>query len=85
MLWCEKKSGMLILTYQWEPPVSYVHQEYNISIRTQVAPVDADKVIVDNKCKVTEIQLRTFMELCWVKYVKARIEPGLLVLLFNDS
>ena len=37
---------------------------------------DADKAIVDNKSKVTESQLRKFLDLCWVKYVKARIEPG---------
>lgn len=37
---------------------------------------DANKVIVDNISKVTEIQLRNFLHLCWVKYVKARIEPG---------
>lgn len=36
----------------------------------------ADKAIVDNKSKVTESQLKTFLQLCWVKYVKARIEPG---------
>ena len=37
---------------------------------------DADKAIVDNKSKVTEDQLRAFIQLCWVKYVKAMIEPG---------
>jgi len=37
---------------------------------------DADKAIVDNTSKVTEYQLRNFLHLCWVKYVKARIEPG---------
>ncbi|KAJ7581109.1 hypothetical protein C8J56DRAFT_257225 [Mycena floridula] len=36
----------------------------------------AELNIVDNKCKVTESQLRTFLDLCWIKYVKARIEPG---------
>jgi len=36
----------------------------------------ADKAIVNNTSKVTEVQLRTFLELCWVKYVKARIEPS---------
>ncbi|KAJ7638316.1 hypothetical protein FB45DRAFT_902502 [Roridomyces roridus] len=28
------------------------------------------------KARCTESQLKTFLELCWVKYVKARIEPG---------
>lgn len=36
----------------------------------------ADKAIVDNKAKVTEDQLRTFLNICWTKYVKAKIEPG---------
>ena len=36
----------------------------------------ADKAIVDNKSKVTEDQLRTFLDICWTKYVKAKIEPG---------
>jgi len=38
--------------------------------------VAADKVLIDNTSKVTECQLRNFLDLCWVKYVKARIEPG---------
>jgi hypothetical protein len=37
---------------------------------------EADKAIVSNKSKVTQAQLETFLELCWVKYVRARIEPG---------
>ena len=36
----------------------------------------ADKAIVKNKSKVTDSQLRAFLELCWAKYAKARIEPG---------
>ncbi|KAL0949102.1 hypothetical protein HGRIS_009191 [Hohenbuehelia grisea] len=36
----------------------------------------SDKAIVDNKSKITESQLRAFLDLCWVKYAKARIEPG---------
>lgn len=39
--------------------------------------IAADVAIVNNKSKVTESQLKTFLALCWVKYVKARIEPGL--------
>ena len=31
---------------------------------------------MDNKTKVTADQLRIFLDLCWVKYVKAKIEPG---------
>ncbi|KAH9482988.1 DNA-directed RNA polymerase III subunit rpc1 [Psilocybe cubensis] len=37
---------------------------------------DADKVAVENASKVTEAQLRNFLNICWEKYVKARIEPG---------
>ncbi|KAH9928960.1 beta and beta-prime subunits of DNA dependent RNA-polymerase [Fomitopsis serialis] len=37
---------------------------------------EADKAVVDNKLKVTEDQLRAFLEVCWTKYVKAKIEPG---------
>ena len=36
----------------------------------------ADKAIVDNKAKVTEDQLVVFVNTCWTKYVKAKIEPG---------
>ncbi len=41
-----------------------------------IANAVADKAIVDNKSKVTEDQLRTFLDICWTKYVKAKIEPG---------
>lgn len=39
---------------------------------------DADKAAVENASKVTEAQLRNFLNICWEKYVKARIEPGQL-------
>lgn len=32
---------------------------------------------VDNKCKVTEKQLETFLFLCWERYARAKIEPGM--------
>ena len=38
--------------------------------------LEADKAIVDNKAKVTEDQLSVFLNICWTKYVKAKIEPG---------
>lgn len=38
--------------------------------------LDAETAIVNNKSKVTENQLRRFLDTCWVKNVKARIEPG---------
>ncbi|KIY51353.1 beta and beta-prime subunits of DNA dependent RNA-polymerase [Fistulina hepatica ATCC 64428] len=37
---------------------------------------DACKTIVDNKSKVTAEQLKVFLQFCWVKYIKAQIEPG---------
>ncbi|KAL0058555.1 DNA-directed RNA polymerase III subunit C1 (rpo31) [Marasmius tenuissimus] len=37
---------------------------------------DAVKHFIDSRIKVTEAQLLLFLELCLVKYVKARIEPG---------
>ncbi|KAL4255325.1 DNA-directed RNA polymerase subunit [Pleurotus pulmonarius] len=37
---------------------------------------ESEKAIVDNKSKVTESQLLAFLNICWVKYAKARIEPG---------
>jgi DNA-directed RNA polymerase III subunit RPC1 len=40
-------------------------------------------MIVDNMAKVTEDQLKTFLELSWVKYVKARIEPGIYPTAYN--
>ncbi|KAJ3513331.1 hypothetical protein NLJ89_g3010 [Agrocybe chaxingu] len=36
----------------------------------------ADTLVVENQSKVTEDQLRKYLDLCWTKYVKARIEPG---------
>ncbi|KAJ3826441.1 hypothetical protein F5878DRAFT_258749 [Lentinula raphanica] len=37
---------------------------------------EAAKAAVNNKIKVTTRQIKTFLDLCWVKHVKARIEPG---------
>lgn len=34
---------------------------------------------------MTEEQLRRFLHICWVKYVKARIEPGLYLLIGTKS
>ncbi|GAA6004779.1 hypothetical protein JCM11491_002226 [Sporobolomyces phaffii] len=35
--------------------------------------------IVNNKTKVTSAQIDEFLQLCWTKYVKAKIEPGTAV------
>lgn len=37
---------------------------------------DASKKIVANKTQVTLKQIDTFLDYCWVKYVKAKVEPG---------
>ncbi|GJN89850.1 hypothetical protein Rhopal_002839-T1 [Rhodotorula paludigena] len=39
----------------------------------------AEKAVVNNKTKVTETQIDEFLQLCWTKYVKAKIEPGTAV------
>ncbi|KII96076.1 hypothetical protein PLICRDRAFT_130272 [Plicaturopsis crispa FD-325 SS-3] len=51
-------------------------EEWDADTDLSMGASAADRAIVDNKSKVTESQLRTFLELAWVKYVKARIEPG---------
>ncbi|ORY91742.1 hypothetical protein BCR35DRAFT_299051 [Leucosporidium creatinivorum] len=35
--------------------------------------------VVNNKTKVSEAQIRQFLQLCWTKFVKAKIEPGTAV------
>jgi hypothetical protein len=67
-------NGTLIPTFPWEQPVCrhVVSQLLNFLI----LHAGAEKAIVDNMAKVTEAQLLCFLQLCWVKYVKARIEPG---------
>jgi DNA-directed RNA polymerase III subunit RPC1 len=55
------------------------HRQSNITHITPVILGAADKAVADNTSKVTEDQLQTFLQLCWVKYVKARIEPGTAV------
>ncbi|KAH9950127.1 beta and beta-prime subunits of DNA dependent RNA-polymerase [Amylocystis lapponica] len=50
--------------------------EWDADTDLSMGASDADKITVDNKSKVTEDQLRAFLEICWTKYVKAKIEPG---------
>ncbi|EGG10339.1 uncharacterized protein MELLADRAFT_94451 [Melampsora larici-populina 98AG31] len=40
---------------------------------------DASEKIVANKTQVTLKQIDTFLDYCWVKYVKAKLEPGTAV------
>ncbi|KAF8735311.1 hypothetical protein AX14_002299 [Amanita brunnescens Koide BX004] len=35
-----------------------------------------EKALMSNKAEITAGQIQNFLEICWVKYVKARIEPG---------
>lgn len=48
----------------------------NLTDEFLVRTVAEQKAIVSNKTQVTEKQLRGFLNHCWVKYVKAKIEPG---------
>ncbi|KAI8459810.1 DNA-directed RNA polymerase III subunit C1 [Phakopsora pachyrhizi] len=40
---------------------------------------DASKKIISNKTQVTRKQIEGFLDLCWIKYVKAKVEPGTAV------
>ncbi|POW18023.1 hypothetical protein PSTT_00252 [Puccinia striiformis] len=44
---------------------------------------DASKKIVANKTQVTLKQIETFLNHCWKKYVKAKVEPGTAVASMN--
>ncbi|KAK4700233.1 DNA-directed RNA polymerase III subunit RPC1, partial [Phenoliferia sp. Uapishka_3] len=37
------------------------------------------EAVVNNKTKVSEAQIRSFLQLCWTKFVKAKVEPGTAV------
>ncbi|KAF8550261.1 beta and beta-prime subunits of DNA dependent RNA-polymerase [Imleria badia] len=52
------------------------NDEWDADTDLSLGATRADKAIVDNMAKVTKSQLLHFLQLCWVKYVKARIEPG---------
>lgn len=45
-------------------------QEVNISLTA------AQQAIVNNKTKITYSQIQAFLQLCWKKFIKAKIEPG---------
>ncbi|KXN84194.1 DNA-directed RNA polymerase III subunit rpc1 [Leucoagaricus sp. SymC.cos] len=51
-------------------------EEWDADTDLSMGATDAEIAIVNNKTKATETQLRRFLDICWVKYVKARIEPG---------
>ncbi|KAF8628167.1 hypothetical protein AX17_006037 [Amanita inopinata Kibby_2008] len=50
--------------------------EWDAGADLSLGATASDKDFVYNKAKVTKNQVQMFLELCWVKYVKARIEPG---------
>ncbi|KDN52100.1 beta and beta-prime subunits of DNA dependent RNA-polymerase [Tilletiaria anomala UBC 951] len=37
------------------------------------------RVVVDNKTKIKEVSVKEFLDLCWVKYMRAKVEPGTAV------
>ncbi|KAI0004922.1 hypothetical protein BJV74DRAFT_313763 [Russula compacta] len=51
-------------------------EEWDEDTDLSMGATESDKAIVDNKAKVTENQLLVFLNICWTKYVKAKIEPG---------
>ncbi|KAF8505682.1 beta and beta-prime subunits of DNA dependent RNA-polymerase [Russula emetica] len=51
-------------------------EEWDEDTDLSMGATASDKAIVDNKAKVTEDQLLVFLNTCWTKYVKAKIEPG---------
>ncbi|TDL29012.1 beta and beta-prime subunits of DNA dependent RNA-polymerase [Rickenella mellea] len=54
----------------------YREDEWDEDTDLSMGASTADVAIVDNKSKVTEQQIRSFLDMCWVKYAKAKIEPG---------
>ncbi|EAU80581.1 DNA-directed RNA polymerase III largest subunit [Coprinopsis cinerea okayama7 len=51
-------------------------EEWDEEMDLTLGASEACKRVVDNKAKVTESHLRIFLDICWERYVKARIEPG---------
>jgi DNA-directed RNA polymerase III subunit RPC1 len=52
------------------------NKKTGISERLTLAFIAEEVAIVNNKTKVTNSQLRTFLAICANKYIKAKIEPG---------
>jgi hypothetical protein len=74
-LWSETTNGTNIPICQWAQQV-IGHVWLNAIILMLIQHPASDKAIVDNKAKVTKEQLLVFLNICWIKYVKAKIEPG---------
>ena len=49
---------------------------HQLNFISHLVDIAEEQALVNNICKVTDAQLRMFLHLAWVKYVKARIEPG---------
>lgn len=43
---------------------------------SRLASAEHQLAIVNNKTKVTRKQIDEFLQLCWTKYVKSKVEPG---------
>lgn len=66
-------------------PASQYRKAYHMPAALDPLPARANRLgtsskeeqaVVNNKTKVSEQQVRTFLQLCWIKYVKAKVEPG---------
>lgn len=53
--------------------------EWDEETDLNMGAADFEKSIVDNKAKVTLPQLQEFLNICWQKYVKSKVEPGTTV------
>ncbi|TIB84727.1 beta and beta-prime subunits of DNA dependent RNA-polymerase [Wallemia mellicola] len=53
--------------------------EWDEETDLNMGAADFEKAIVDNKAKVTLPQLQEFLNICWQKYVKSKVEPGTTV------
>ncbi|EGG02301.1 uncharacterized protein MELLADRAFT_91367 [Melampsora larici-populina 98AG31] len=58
---------------------SYGMYDWDEETDLSAGVTDASEKIVANKTQVTLKQIDTFLDYCWVKYVKAKLEPGTAV------
>ena len=54
-------------------------EEWDEETDLNMGAEEFEKAIVDNKAKVTKSQLKEFLNTCWIKYVKSKVEPGTTV------
>ncbi|SCV70568.1 BQ2448_3330 [Microbotryum intermedium] len=63
-------------------PAAMIRERYKMEAGLKAGPRKSklsEIAIVNNKTKITKAQIKTFLQLCWTKYVKAKIEPGTAV------